>query len=196
MQTTYEQENERSFKLPVKNLMQLMKDVSEGKIPMRFLKAQTVITQKWLSSKKINNTASGDEACTERVRIRKEVTGAMPPLAGISKCVYYLTTKFYFTKDGIPRRYELNAPMSAEEYSFINDLYADTFEVKEKKRRLYAKDHTGLAYTFDIPLLRVRPDGKNEIEDVARMEIEFTTPEEAQKYKIPEYLKPYLSEEE
>ena len=144
---------------------------------------QDIIHQTWLEEGEV-----GDYKFRTRIR-RTEV--CRPDMAGswAGKCEF--TTKYSKSDETAAKQdnMELNAEILPEEYEKLRKIYQAADKEEVTKIRTYFREPLD---AFTIYTLDTYP---NEEDDRARIEIEFSTPEEMKRWKAPNWLKELIGKE-
>ena len=142
---------------------------------------QEIIYQTWLEEGII-----GDYKFRTRIR-RTEIV--RPDMGGswAGKCEY--TTKYSKSKETAAKQdnMELNAEITFEEYAQLQKIYRTADKEETKKIRTYFRTPLDAFTTYTLDTY------PNEEDDRARIEIEFSTPEEMKRWKAPAWLKELIN---
>ena len=172
----YSEENEASFKIPVKKVIELTNKFNRsggGRLQ--------VITIQHIDQMWINEDSTG--YMRNRIRTTGDHTYQFTSRRTLDT-KFELVTTF---KEGIEKheRYEFNSDLTNEQYWTIAEHYVKTADKKfiEKTRVTVRDIETSLIYTIDIYLDR-DPDI-----DMASVEIEFEKPEDLLEFKKPDWAR-------
>lgn len=174
---TYDRELELGFEVSAAKAIKIM--TRENLVILN----QNIIRQTWLEEGEV-----GDYKFRTRIR-RTEV--CRPDMAGswAGKCEF--TTKYSKSDETAAKQdnMELNAEILPEEYEKLKKIYQAADKEEVTKIRTYFREPPD---AFTIYTLDTYP---NEEDDRARIEIEFSTPEEMKRWKAPNWLKELIGKE-
>lgn len=173
---TYDRELELGFEVSAAKAIKII--TREGLSILN----QNIIHQTWLEEGEV-----GDYKFRTRIR-RTEI--AYPDANGswVGKCEY--TTKYSKNDEraAVQDNMELNAEITPEEYEKLKKIYEATGKEEVVKIRTYFRTPLN---TLSIYTLDTYP---NEEGDRARIEIEFKSKEEMDRWKAPEWFKELIND--